>query len=171
MASVSKLPADPVRRGIWFSLLGIESPTKLPKVTLICSKHFDIKYVKYDLAGKRHLKDGADPLDSCSLEYEQGYASSDSTASPSKEIEAFSPSSETRSGVGSPVRKWESRYVGDMSLDCCSPVRAKKTSMNMINTITVQRQKIDGLERTVRSLGQRVRTLKDLIQLLKRNHT
>nr|CAI5856985.1 unnamed protein product [Callosobruchus analis] len=99
--------ADPVRQGIWISLLGIDSPTELPNVTLVCSKHFNGKDFTYNSAGKRHLKDGADPLDSNALQYEQGYASSDSTvtASPSKEIEAFTSSSETLSCVGSPVRK------------------------------------------------------------------
>ncbi|VEN62687.1 unnamed protein product [Callosobruchus maculatus] len=61
--SFHRLPADPVRRGVWLSLLGIDSANKLPKVALICSRHFDVKDFTYDFAGRRHLKDGADPLE------------------------------------------------------------------------------------------------------------
>nr|CAI5848393.1 unnamed protein product [Callosobruchus analis] len=55
---------------IWILLLGIESTSKLPKVTRICGRHFGEKDFVYDLAGKRNLKDGADPVDSSSFQYE-----------------------------------------------------------------------------------------------------
>nr|CAI5820041.1 unnamed protein product [Callosobruchus analis] len=60
---------------IWIWLLGIESTSKLPKVTPICSRHFGEKDFDYVLAGRRNLKGGADPVDSCPFQYEQEYPS------------------------------------------------------------------------------------------------
>ncbi|CAH2017064.1 unnamed protein product [Acanthoscelides obtectus] len=38
--SFHRLPPDPAKHIIWISLLGIDREKTLPKLTLICSKHF-----------------------------------------------------------------------------------------------------------------------------------
>ncbi|CAH1957924.1 unnamed protein product [Acanthoscelides obtectus] len=100
--SYHRLPADPAKRLIWMSLLGIDSQTILNKEIRICSKHFRDEGFKYDLAGRRFLNDGADPINVRPLLDEGEDVSTDSTVtvSPSKES-----SSESYSAQGSPVRK------------------------------------------------------------------
>ncbi|CAH2010071.1 unnamed protein product [Acanthoscelides obtectus] len=70
-----RLPSDPAKHIIWISLLGIDRKKTLPKLTLICSKHFYDKDFENDLAGRKLLKDGADPVDVRSIHDEQKYAS------------------------------------------------------------------------------------------------